>query len=128
MSTIAVDSPKLSQLLNQKGTVVLDFWASWCGPCRMFAPVFEAASTRHPGVVFGKVDTEAQPELASAFEVQAIPTLAVLRDGVLLFKQPGMVPARALDELITKIQGLDMEELRRKVEALEAKKASAAQG
>lgn len=125
MKPIALDTETFIETVKKEGIVVIDFWASWCAPCRMFAPTFEAAAAKHEDIVWAKVDTEAQPQLAGALKVRAIPTLMIFRDGVLVFSQPGVLPPKALDEVVEKTRALDMAEVRRDVE--EAKKSSAAQ-
>jgi thioredoxin 1 len=115
MATIEVTEKNFAATV-QNGIVLLDWWAEWCGPCRAFAPIFNAASERHPHIVFGKIDTDAQPALSAAFEIRSIPTLMVLRDGILLAAQAGLLPAPALDELIEKVGELDMDEVRRELE------------
>lgn len=117
MATIQVTEQNFSDTVKKGGIVLIDFWAAWCGPCRAFAPVFEAASKRYPDVTFGKVDTEAEPMLASAFKISAIPTLMIVRDGVMLGANPGALGAKALDELIANVQKLDMDEVRRSIAA-----------
>jgi thioredoxin 1 len=120
MATVEVTEQNFDGLIG-KGIVLIDWWAAWCGPCRAFAPTFQKASEQHPDVVFGKVDTDAQQQLAGAFGIRAIPTLMVFRDGILIFSQPGVLPAPVLDELIGKVRALDMDEVRRQIAESEAK-------
>jgi thioredoxin 1 len=108
MATFEITESNFQQTIEKGGIVLLDFWAEWCGPCRAFAPVFEEASKTHADVTFGKIDTEAQQELAGAAGIQAIPTLMLFRDGVLLFRESGALPGKALDELVKQAKGLDM--------------------
>jgi thioredoxin 1 len=123
MPTLEVTEKNFEETI-EKGLVLLDWWAEWCGPCRRFAPIYEEASTRHPDVVFGKIDTEAQPSLAGEFGIRSIPTIMAFRDGILLFAQPGSLPAAVLDELVGKLREVDMDEVRRRV--AEAEEATAA--
>ena len=115
MATVALTKDTFTNTVARDGIVLVDWWAAWCGPCRAFAPVFERASDKHTDLVFAKVDTEAEPVLAGAARISSIPTLMVFRDGVLVFSQPGALPAASLQQVITAVRELDMDEVRRQV-------------
>ncbi|WP_086819822.1 thioredoxin [Allokutzneria sp. NRRL B-24872] len=123
MATVELTTENFEQVVGGEGTVLVDFWASWCGPCRMFAPVYEAASERHDDIVFGSVNTEEQVQIASAFNISSIPTLMVFREGVVLYAQPGALPEASLEELIAQARAVDMTEVHRQVAEHQAKQS-----
>lgn len=124
MATVDLTFDQLENTLESNEIVLIDFFADWCGPCKSFAPIFEAASEKHPEIAFAKCDTEAEQQLAAAFGVRSIPTLAVFREKVLLFLQPGALPETALDELVDKVKELDMEDVRKQIAEQEAANAN----
>ena len=120
MATVELSQENFNEVVSGDGLVLVDFWAEWCGPCKMFGPVYEKSSETHADITFGKVDTEAQVELAQAFDIRSIPTLMAVRDGVVLYSQPGALPAPALEDLIGQLRAVDMEEVRAQIAAHEA--------
>lgn len=115
MATTEITKDNLNETLDQEGIVLLDFWADWCGPCKMFGPVFEKAAEDNPDITFGKIDTEAQQELAAGFQITSIPTLMAFRDGIGVFAQPGALPEQSLNQVIDAVRALDMDDVRAKV-------------
>lgn len=124
MSTIELNAENFEKTVESNGIVLVDWWAPWCGPCRVFGPVFEKASDKHADIVFGKINTDDQKDLAQAFNIRSIPTLFIFREKVLLFAEAGSLPASALDQVIEKVRSLDMDEVRAKIAEEEAKEAA----
>ena len=127
MATTTLTTANVEHLIREQDTVLVDFWAPWCGPCRAFKPIFEAAAAKHPDLTFAACNTEEEQELAGAFGIRSIPTLMVFKQGVLVYSQPGMLPAPALEELVGKVRALDMDVVRAQIARQEQAAAAAAQ-
>jgi thioredoxin 1 len=127
MATVEIGASNFGNTVTAPGITIIDFWAEWCGPCRQFAPIFEEASTKHPDIVFGKVDTEGERELAADAQITSIPTLMAFRDGVLLFNQAGALPGAALEQLIAALRAVDMDAVRADIAKQDADRNSASE-
>ena len=125
MATVTLTQENFEQTVSAEGIVLVDFWATWCGPCRQFGPIFEEASEKYPDIVFGKIDTDDQQQLAMAAQITSIPTLMVFRDDVLVYRDAGALPAKALDSLIAQVRELDMDEVKAKVAEQQAQAGGA---